>query len=94
MIFPAWWTWASVDGAWPSRCLGVNMNFAPVLDICHDPGAANALPGRCWGNNAQDVISYAGVYSSNLRRGGIQSCGKHFPGMGRARGPPFQPSGS
>lgn len=70
------------------RCLGVNMNFAPVLDICHDPGAANALPGRCWGNNAQDVISYAGVYSSNLRRGGIQSCGKHFPGMGRAQADP------
>lgn len=70
------------------RCLGVNMNFAPVLDICHDPGAANALPGRCWGSNAQDVISYAGVYSSNLRRGGIQSCGKHFPGMGRAQADP------
>lgn len=70
------------------RCLGVNMNFAPVLDISHDAEAANALPGRCWGDNAQDVISYGGVYSSNLRRGGIQSCGKHFPGMGRARSDP------
>ena len=27
------------------RYLGVNLNFAPVLDICHDPSAANALPG-------------------------------------------------
>lgn len=70
------------------RYLGVNMNFAPVLDICHDPSAANALPGRCWGNNAQDVIARGGVYSSNLRRGGIQSCGKHFPGMGRAQADP------
>lgn len=64
------------------RYLGVNLNFAPVLDICHDPSAANALPGRCWGDNAQDVISRGGVYASNLRRGGVQSCGKHFPGMG------------
>lgn len=70
------------------RCLGVNMNFAPVLDICHDPEAPNALPGRCWGTSVRDVISYGGVYSSNLRRGGVQSCGKHFPGMGRARSDP------
>ena len=53
------------------RYLGVNLNFAPVLDICHDPSAANALPGRCWGDNAQDVISRGGVYASNLRRGGV-----------------------
>lgn len=70
------------------RYLGVNLNFAPVLDICHDPSAANALPGRCWGDNPQDVISRGGVYSSNLRRGGVQSCGKHFPGMGRAQADP------
>lgn len=70
------------------RYLGINMNCAPVLDICHDDRVSNALPGRCWGNNAQDVISYAGVYSANLRRGGVQSCGKHFPGMGRAKSDP------
>lgn len=70
------------------RCLGVNLNFAPVLDICHDPAASNALPGRCWGDNAQDVISRGGVYSANLRRGGVESCGKHFPGMGRAQADP------
>lgn len=70
------------------RYLGVNLNFAPVLDICHDPSASNALPGRCWGDNAQDVISRGGVYSANLRRGGVESCGKHFPGMGRAQADP------
>ncbi len=70
------------------RCLGVNMNFAPVLDICHDPTVSNALPGRCWGDNAQDVISYAGVYAANLRRQGVMPCGKHFPGMGHAQADP------
>lgn len=70
------------------RCLGVNMNFAPVLDISYDPSVANALSGRCWGNNAQDVISHAYVYASALRRGGVLSCGKHFPGMGRALADP------
>ncbi len=70
------------------RCLGVNMNFAPVLDICHDPTVANALPSRCWGDKAQDVISYAGVYAANLRRQGVMACGKHFPGMGHAQAEP------
>ncbi len=70
------------------RCMGVNMNFAPVMDICHDPSVANALPSRCWGDNAQDVISHAGVYEANLRRRGVMSCGKHFPGMGYAQADP------
>lgn len=66
------------------RYLGVNLNFAPILDICHDESVKNALPGRCWGNNASDVISHAGVFNRNMCRAFVPGCGKHFPGMGRA----------
>lgn len=66
------------------RYLGVNLNMAPVLDICYDETVNNALPSRCWGNNAQDVISNAGVFMRQHIYYGTSCCGKHFPGMGRA----------
>lgn len=62
--------------------LGVNTNFAPVLDL--DTKRPNALPGRCWGSDTQELISRAGVWNRALLRRGIMTCGKHFPGMGEA----------
>lgn len=70
------------------KLLGINLDFAPVLDICHDETAANALPGRCWGTNARDVTSHAGMFNANLNHYGIATCGKHFPGMGAASSDP------
>lgn len=62
--------------------LGVNTNFAPVLDLASPH--ANALPSRCWGSGTQEVISHAGVWNRATFSRGIQTCGKHFPGMGAA----------
>ncbi len=62
--------------------LGVNTNFAPVLDLASPH--ANALPSRCWGAGSQEVISRAGEWNRTLYRNGIMTCGKHFPGMGAA----------
>lgn len=62
--------------------LGVNTNFAPVLDLASPH--ANALPSRCWGSNTQEVISNAGVWNRAMFGRGIMTCGKHFPGMGAA----------
>lgn len=62
--------------------LGVNTNFAPVLDIASPH--ANALPSRCWGADSQAVTSWAGVWNRAHTRAGIATCGKHFPGMGLA----------
>ena len=64
--------------------LGINMNLAPVLDICYDPEADNALRGRCYGRDAQEVINNAGVYNRNLIRTKVHGCGKHFPSCGLA----------
>lgn len=62
--------------------LGVNTNFAPVLDI--GSARANALPSRCWGYDSQAVTTHAGVWNRAHVRAGIATCGKHFPGMGAA----------
>ena len=62
--------------------LGVNTNFAPVLDLASPH--ANALLSRCWGYGTQEVISHAGVWNRATFGRGIMTCGKHFPGMGAA----------
>lgn len=62
--------------------LGVNTNFAPVLDLASPH--ANALPSRCWGYDTQSVITHAGVWNRATFGRGILTCGKHFPGMGAA----------
>lgn len=62
--------------------MGINTNFAPVLDIASP--YANALPSRCWGADSQEVITNAGVWNRLLHRRGFMTCGKHFPGMGLA----------
>ncbi len=66
--------------------LGVNTNFAPVLDLASPH--ANALPSRCWGAGTQEVISKAGVWNRATVGRGIMTCGKHFPGMGAAESDP------
>lgn len=69
-----------------ARCLfslGINTDLAPVLDLSSPH--TNALGGRCWGADTQDVISYAGLWNRVLSRRGIMTCGKHFPGMGAAQ---------
>jgi beta-N-acetylhexosaminidase len=68
--------------------LGCNLNFAPVLDIDHHPGANNALSGRCWGADSQAVINRAGVWNRWQKKRGMRTCGKHFPAGGRALADP------
>ncbi len=70
------------------RLLGINLNFAPVLDLDHFPGTQNALRGRCWGRDPQRVIDYAGQWNRWMRKRGVAGCGKHFPAGGRAQSDP------
>ncbi len=70
--------------AYVLRLLGFNMDLCPVLDISYDDSADNALRGRCYGTDAQQVICNAGMFNANLRHYRVQSCGKHFPSCGLA----------
>ncbi len=70
--------------------LGVNVNFAPVVDI--DPGNAykgdkyTKISRRAISDDAEKVASVAAVYSRGLLSGGVLPTLKHFPGLRLAAG--------
>ena len=66
------------------RFFGFNLDLCPVLDISYDDSADNSLKGRTYGKDPQQVITNAGLFNRALRKEGILSCGKHFPGYGPA----------
>jgi beta-N-acetylhexosaminidase len=61
--------------------LGINLSFAPVLDIHSNP--ANPVIGlRAFGTTSE-VVSRAALHFMNaLQSEGVLACGKHFPGHG------------
>ncbi|MBX7221122.1 MAG: beta-N-acetylhexosaminidase [Blastocatellia bacterium] len=64
------------------RLLGVNINFAPVLDLAVVEDQDNALQDRWFGSHPLKVGRLAGAYMEGLQNHGILGCGKHFPGLG------------
>ncbi len=67
------------------RLFGFNLDLCPVLDVSVDGDEHNSLRGRTWGVEPRDVIGNAAVFNTAMRRQGILSCGKHFPGYSEAR---------
>ena len=66
------------------RLFGFNLDLCPVLDISFDDEADNSLRGRCYGKTVEQVVELAGAFNDALRKEGILSCGKHFPGYSAA----------
>jgi beta-N-acetylhexosaminidase len=63
------------------RAVGINVDFAPVLDV--DTNPANPIIGdRAFGRSADAVIRHAGAFARGLASAGVIACGKHFPGHG------------
>lgn len=63
------------------RRLGMQDNFAPVLDI--NVNAANPVINyRSFGENREKVTSKSIMYMKGLQDNGILATGKHFPGHG------------
>src|SRR5436853_147305 len=61
--------------------VGINLNFAPVLDV--NSNTANPIIGdRAFGAEPGQVIDISSSWMRGLRDGGIIPCGKHFPGHG------------
>jgi beta-N-acetylhexosaminidase len=61
--------------------LGVNLSFAPVLDIDSNP--KNPVIGaRSFGATAADVAAKALAFAREMEAKGVRACGKHFPGHG------------
>jgi beta-N-acetylhexosaminidase len=72
------------------RLFGFNLDLCPVLDISYDDAADNSLKGRTYGKDPQQVITNAGLFNRAMRKEGILSCGKHFPGYGPAQCDPHE----
>ncbi len=64
------------------RACGVDFTFAPVLDV--DYGRSAVIGTRSLGKTPELVTAHASALIRGLRRGGMASCGKHFPGHGWA----------
>jgi beta-N-acetylhexosaminidase len=61
--------------------LGVNLNFAPVLDIDSNPNNP-VIGARSFGNSAEAVTRHALSFLTQMEQNGVRGCAKHFPGHG------------
>jgi beta-glucosidase len=65
-----------------ARAVGVDMVFAPVLDL--DVMADNPIIGtRAFGSDPVTVARLGGAWIEGCQAEGVVACGKHFPGHGR-----------
>ena len=67
------------------RELGIDLNFAPCVDLAIDPSSPIiAGRGRSFGVDVQEAARCAGVVIAAHERQGVRCCIKHFPGHGSA----------
>jgi beta-N-acetylhexosaminidase len=67
------------------HAVGINLNFAPCLDILTNP--RNTVIGdRSFSSDPATVTTYAGAFARGLRDAGVLPVLKHFPGHGSGSG--------
>ena len=59
---------------------GVDLTFAPVLDLDH--GASTVIGDRAFHANPNAVAHLAAALRTGLNAAGMAACGKHYPGHG------------
>lgn len=65
------------------RCSGIDLSFAPVLDVDH--GASTVIGDRAFHGNPVAIAELAAALSAGLGAAGMGAVGKHFPGHGAVR---------
>ncbi|MBQ4472155.1 MAG: beta-N-acetylhexosaminidase [Alphaproteobacteria bacterium] len=65
------------------RELGVNWNYAPVLDVMYQDTTV-ALGNRIFSSDEKKVAAYGKILLDTYQENGICPCVKHLPGHGRA----------
>ena len=63
------------------RAMGINWNFAPVMDVNNNPHNP-VIADRSFGENPKRVAELALAYADGLMSEGVAPCAKHFPGHG------------
>ncbi len=61
--------------------LGINVNYAPVVDINNNPDNP-VINDRSFGEDKYKVAAFGIQYMKGLQDNGIMACAKHFPGHG------------
>jgi beta-N-acetylhexosaminidase len=65
------------------RSLGVDLSFAPVLDV--DAGVSDVMKDRCFHHDPKLVSLLAISYIKGMTKAGMKATGKHFPGHGSVK---------
>lgn len=69
---------------------GVNLNFAPVLDVVPPGSDAQNEPigvlRRGYGHDVATVSAHGVAFLQGMQSAGIATTAKHFPGLGNVRG--------
>lgn len=65
------------------RAHGVDLSFAPVLDV--DRGNSSVIGDRALHSDPQAIAQLARALVQGLRHGGMSAVGKHYPGHGYVR---------
>lgn len=63
------------------RRMGIQVNYAPVVDINNNPDNP-VINDRSFGENKYRVAQYGIQYMKALQDAGVMACAKHFPGHG------------
>lgn len=63
------------------RVLGINMNFAPTVDVYSDPGA-DVIGPRAFSSDPVKTAQLSVAYYRGMEEAGVICTAKHFPGHG------------
>lgn len=62
--------------------VGIDFSFAPVLDI---NDVSDVIGDRAFAQNVADIIPLASAFMKGMKRAGMATTGKHFPGHGSVK---------
>lgn len=62
--------------------VGIDFSFAPVLDI---NDISDVIGDRSFAKNVKDIVPLANAFMKGMKRAGMATTGKHFPGHGSVK---------
>ncbi len=63
------------------KAFGINLNFAPCVDVL-GPQGSEVIGDRSAGSDPEVVAKIGSALVRGYIKGGVEPCGKHFPGHG------------